>query len=185
MGFSRVLDISNISTVAISNIVVHSLGSAIRKSNRVGSSGGISITILLGIEVGSAVVISYSILVSILGRFIISWGSMDGMGNRGNIGWGMVDNRSSMNNRGSMVNNRGTVDNWGNISRGMVDNRSSMVNRGSSMIGRGRKSSRGMDSSYWLLITIAISMNTLGSSMRLAAHSCMDSSMGFVDSMAD
>merc|ERR1711962_1143634 len=114
------------------------------------------------------------------------------MGNRGNIGWGMVNNRSSMDNRssmmdnrGSMMDNRGMVDNRGNISGSTVDNRSSMVNRGSSMIGRSRESSRGMDSSHRLLITISISMNTLGSSMRLAADSCMNSSMGFVDSMAD
>merc|ERR1719312_2246809 len=92
-----------------------------------------------------------------------------------------MNNRSSMNNRG-MMNNRGSMDN-----RSMVNNRGmisrSMVGRG--MIGRSRKSSRCMNSSYRLLISISISMNTLGGSMGLAADSIMNSTMGLVDSMAD
>merc|ERR1719312_365895 len=87
-----------------------------------------------------------------------------------------MNNRSSMNNRG-MMNNRGSMDN-----RSMVNNRG-MISR--SMVGRGRKSSRCMNSSYRLLISISISMNTLGGSMGLAADSSMNSTMGLVDSMAD
>merc|ERR1719369_2335898 len=72
MGLSRVLDISNIATVGIINLVVDSLSSAIRKSNRVGSGGGIAISVLSSLEVGSRVVISYSIVEGIDSRFIIA-----------------------------------------------------------------------------------------------------------------
>merc|ERR1719378_480872 len=74
-GDSLIGDLSNISTVGISSVVVDNLGSAIRKSNSVGSRGGVSISILLLIKVSSAVVISYSILVSIDRGVII-----DGLG---------------------------------------------------------------------------------------------------------
>ena len=62
LGLSRVGNISNISTVGISNLVVDSLDSAIRKSNRVGSRGGISIPVLSMVEVSSRVIISYTIV---------------------------------------------------------------------------------------------------------------------------
>ena len=68
---SLIGDLSNISAVGISSVVVDNLGSAIRKSNSVGSRGGISISALLLVEVGSAVVISYSILVRIDSRGIL------------------------------------------------------------------------------------------------------------------
>ena len=73
LGLSRVLDISNISTVGIINLVGDSLGSAIRKGNRVGSRGGISIPVLSSLEVSSRVVISYSIVEGIDSRLIIAW----------------------------------------------------------------------------------------------------------------
>merc|ERR1719290_246918 len=73
MSLTRVLDISNITTIGIIHFVVDSLGSAIRKSNRVGSRGSISIPILSSLEVGSRVVISYSIVEGINSRFIIAW----------------------------------------------------------------------------------------------------------------
>merc|ERR1719481_861311 len=57
VGLSGVGNIGNISTVGISNVVVDVLGSAIGKSNRVRSGGGISISVFFGIEVGSAVVV--------------------------------------------------------------------------------------------------------------------------------
>merc|ERR1711970_542267 len=73
MSLTRVLDISNIATVGIIHFVVDSLSSAIRKSNRVGSRGSISISVLSILEVGSRVVISYSIVEGINSRFIIAW----------------------------------------------------------------------------------------------------------------
>merc|ERR1711962_1677858 len=129
-GSSSVLDISNISTIGIINLVVNSLLSAIRKSNRVRSSGSISITVLSSLEVGSRVVISNSIVVGIHSRLIISWllvgrgmdGSVVGRGGLGNNNRGMVGRgRLGYNNRG--VVGRG-MHNWG-----------SMVDRGGGMIG--------------------------------------------------
>ena len=81
LGLSRVGNISNISTVSISNLVVDSLDSAIRKSNRVGSRGGISIPVLTMVEGSSRVIISYTIVEGIdwclisIGRssMTISW----------------------------------------------------------------------------------------------------------------
>ena len=81
LGLSRVGNISNISTVSVSNLVVHSLDSAIRKSNRVGSRGGIPIPALTMVEGSSRVIISYTIVEGIdwclisIGRssMTISW----------------------------------------------------------------------------------------------------------------
>merc|ERR1719219_1002317 len=171
---SRVLDISNISTISIINLVVDSLDSAIGESNRVGSSGGISITVLSSMELGSRVVISNGIFIGIHGRAIIF---------RLLVGSSMV-NRGMVDNRGSMVDNGGSmVDNGGS----MVDNRGSMVgwsvvNRGS-MVGRGmvdnrgvirsrlvsRDSSRSMDSSS-ILLRVVVGIDRLRSSMRLAGY---------------
>ena len=81
LGLSGVGNISNISTVSISNLVVDSLDSAIRKSNRVGSRSGISIPVLTMVEGSSRVIISYTIVEGIdwclisIGRssMTISW----------------------------------------------------------------------------------------------------------------
>merc|ERR1719233_2172005 len=87
--------ISNISNISIISIcmVVHMLGTAIRKSNRV-RSGDSSCTIssLFSIESSVGVVISNSISIGVRGWLIrVSWlGSM--------IGWGSMDNRGSMDN---------------------------------------------------------------------------------------
>ena len=163
---SSVLDISNISTVGISNLVVDSLESAIRKSNRVRSSGGISITVLSSIELGSRVVISNCILITIHSRSIILRllvGSSMDRGMVGRLSYSMV------NNRGSMVS-RGMVDN-----RGMVNDRGSMVDRG--MVDRGvirsrgiaRNSSGSMDSSS-ILLSVVVGIDRLRSSMGLAGN---------------
>merc|ERR1711962_1655245 len=155
-GRSSVLDISNISTIGIINLVVNSLLSAIRKSNRVRSSGSISITVLSSLEVGYRVVISNSIVVGIHSKLIISWLLVGrGMDGRGRLGY---------NNRG--VVGRG-MHNWG-----------SMVDRGRGMIGSrsiSRNSSRSMDSSNRLL-TVMVGSDRLRSSMRLAGYRSMGSS---------
>ena len=91
-------DLSNISTVSISSVVADNLGSAIRKSNSVGSRGCISISVLCLIVLSSAVIISNSVLVGIDCRFIIGWfrgiarGSREaqGSGNKGG------ENKSSL-----------------------------------------------------------------------------------------
>ena len=65
LGLARVRHISDISTISISNLVVNSLESAIRKSNRVGSAGGITISVLTSVEVATRVVISNSVVVGV------------------------------------------------------------------------------------------------------------------------
>ena len=82
LGLSRVGNISNISTVSISNLVVDSLDPAIRKSNRVGSRGGVSIPVLTMAKGSSRVIISYTIVEG------IDWGHISiGRGSR-TIRWG-------------------------------------------------------------------------------------------------
>jgi len=202
---SSVLDISNISTIGIINLVVDSLDPAIGKSNRVGSSGGISITVLSSMELGSRVVISNGIFIGIHGRAIIfrllvgssmvNRGMVDNRGSMVDNGGSMVDNRSSMvgwsmvNNRGGVVG-RGMVDRGGMVGGGMVD-RGGMVGRGM-VDNRGvirsrlisRDSSRSMDSSS-ILLRVVVGIDRLRSSMRLAGYRSMSSSMGFVEGHTD
>merc|ERR1719297_554866 len=113
---SLIGDISNISIISVGG-VGHSLDSAIRKSNSVGSldiAG--SIRCLLSIEVGLGVVISNSIGVGVGGNLIsislslVSWGW--GMIGRSSNNWGMIDGMSNW----GMGNDRGmdTVGDWGN-----------------------------------------------------------------------
>merc|ERR1712168_1594834 len=64
-------DISNIATVGISNVVVDHLGSAVRESNSVGSRSGVAISLFILAELGSAIVISNTVLVSIDSRLVI------------------------------------------------------------------------------------------------------------------
>merc|ERR1711970_1565630 len=122
---SFISNISNISIISIS-MVVHMLGTAIRKSNRV-RSGDSSCTIssFFSIESSVGVVISNSVSVGVRGRLIrVSW--LSSM-----VSWGNLDNRGSMNNRSS-------------ISRSSVDNRGSMDDR--SMNSVGNRSMHSMDS---------------------------------------
>ena len=71
VGNSLIADISNITTVGISNVVVDHLGPAVRKSYSVGSTGGVAISLLILTKLGSTVVISHAILVGIDGRLVI------------------------------------------------------------------------------------------------------------------
>ena len=67
----RVLHISNIPAVGIIDPVVDGLGPAIRESNGVGTRGGVVVTVLLSIEVGSRVVIRDTVVVGVVGRLIV------------------------------------------------------------------------------------------------------------------
>ena len=71
VSLSLIGDISNITTVGISNVVVDHLGPAVRKSYSVGSTGGVAISLLILTKLGSTVVISYSILEGIDSRLVI------------------------------------------------------------------------------------------------------------------
>jgi len=188
LSLARVRHISDISTISISNLVVNSLESAIRKSNRVGSAGGITISVLTSVEVATRVVISNSVVVGVdSGLVSIGWlsGMVGGLSG-GVVHWlgrSMVGRGRSVVSRGRCVVSRGSlvdgsrgVISWG---RGMinggslVDRGGSMISGGGSVISRGGfvcgNSSRCMDSSHWLLIT-SVPMDTLGSSVGLANH---------------
>merc|ERR1719445_2275542 len=109
-------------------MVVHMLGTTIRKSNRVRSrDSSCTISSLLSIESSVGVVISNSISIGVRGRLIrVSW--LSSVISRGNL-----DNRGSMNNWSSMVG-RGSMDNWSMYSMNSMGNRSmdsmnSMSNR--------------------------------------------------------
>merc|ERR1719322_1484273 len=120
---SLIGDISNISIITIGS-VGHSLDSAIRKSNSVGSLNiAGSIRCLLSIEGSLGVVISNSVGVGVGGDLIgislslVSWGW--GMIGWSGNNWGMIGGSSVGNNWGgmnSMSHNWGSMDsmsNWG------------------------------------------------------------------------
>merc|ERR1719320_48385 len=121
-------NISNISIISIS-MVVHMLGTTIRKSNRVRSrDSSCSISSLFSIESSVGVVISNSVSIGVGGWLIrVSWGSMHNWSSM--VGRGSMDNWSSMVCRGSMDNwssmvGRGSMDNWSMDSMNSMSNRS-------------------------------------------------------------
>jgi len=163
-------NISNIAFIAIS-LVVDMLGTAIRESNRVGSSSIAStITSLSSVESSLGVVISNSVGVGVRrGLIRVSWLSMVGRGsvdNRGMVSRGSMDNRGVVNN-GGMVGRGSVVDNGGMVSWGSMDNRSSMVGWGSvddrsSMVYRGSMisstSNRSVSTECWLNLRETLSI---------------------------
>merc|ERR1712128_400661 len=115
---SFISNISNISIISI-GMVVHMLGTTIRKSNRV-RSGHSSCTIrsFISIESRLGVVISYSISKGVR-RGLIRVGWLSSMVCRGN-----------MSNNWSMIS-RGSMDHWSSmISWSSMDNWSSMISLG-------------------------------------------------------
>ena len=91
LSVSRVLHISNVSRVSISNSVGHSLGTTVRKKNAVLTIGSVSVPGFLLVVVQSGVIINNSIVVSIVGRlFFVGRGGFVG-GSRGIRGGGSVD----------------------------------------------------------------------------------------------
>ena len=106
VGFTRVLDISDVSTISIINLVSDSLDSAIGKGNSVASRGSISITSFSLAKVYSRVVILGSI------GIVVDRGSI--RVDRGfTIGWGrgMVRERGRWGSHGS--GNKGSKSNNG------------------------------------------------------------------------
>ena len=101
-GFTRVLDISDVSTISIINLVSDSLDSAIRKGNSVASRGSISITSFGLAKVHSRVVILGSIgIVVDRGSIRVDRGRVTISGGRERGRWG----GHSSGNKGSKSNN--------------------------------------------------------------------------------
>merc|ERR1719481_503510 len=125
---SFISNISNITIISIS-MVVHMLGTAIRKSNGVRSrDSSCTIGSLLSIESSLRVVISNSVSVGVRRRLIrVSW--LSSMVSRGNLdNWSSMDNWGMI-SRGSM-DNGGSVDNWSMncMSNWSMDSMNSMSN---------------------------------------------------------
>ena len=199
VSLTLVFHISNISRVSISNRVGHNLGTTIGKSNTVFTSGGISITVLVGLESSTTVVISNSISILIDSRAIISRLMVSrGVVGSGFVSRGRVDNRL-VHNRGRVVDGSGLVDRSRVVDRGVVD-RFGMVDRG--MMDRGRVvdrsmvnsmvtmgsmhggMSRGMSMSDILLLIVVL-MDFIGGSSRLGSYLGVVVSMSTVDGGRD
>lgn len=103
-----VLDISNISTISIPNIVGYDLSTAIGKIDTVFATCGVSITVFVGLEVSFCVIVMYSIPVFVDSWSIISWFLA--------VGWSMM----SWSVISWSVYNW-LVDNWGYIWSWFVD----------------------------------------------------------------
>merc|ERR1719228_3230648 len=128
---SFISNISNISIISIS-MVVHMLGTAIRKSNRVRSrDSSCTISSLFSIESSVGVVISNSVCVGVRGRLIrvswlcsmVSWGNLDNRGSMDNRSMNSVGNRSM-----NSVGNR-SMHSMNSMSNGSVHSMDSMGNR--------------------------------------------------------
>ena len=188
------------------------MGTAIGKSYTIFSIGSITITGFILCKVGTRVVISNSISISVDSWAIISrlrvsrvnrsWVNNRSMVDRGMVNRDMVDrgvvDRSSMENR-SMVDsmmNRGMVNSM--MNRGMVNSMMSrcMMNsmvEGCSMEDRsmvsmnifvGMEGNRGMVGSSILLLVVVL-VDLIGGGSRLAVDSCAIATMGFVDGGSD
>ena len=212
VGLSLVFDISNIAGVSIGNIVGNNLGPAIGKVDTVFTMGGISVTVLVGGEVGSRVVISNGISVVvdsgslILGllvvrrsmvsglvsgsRGVVSGGMDRCLVDRGLVGRGVVDGCLV---GGGMVHwlvSRGVV--HGFVSRGSMVDRGRLVVSGGSMVSGGGMVSRSMDglvgrsmSSGSILLLVVGLVDLRGLSRGLAHDSSVVSSMGLVHRSVD
>ena len=145
--------ISNISAVGIVNLVVDSLSSAVGKSDTVGAGGGVAVSVLSGLEVGTGVIVGNGVSVSVNGGLVIFGLSgvvggldgcvVDGLGGSVVNGFSgsVVDGLSrSVVNGGSVVNGLS-----GSISGGrLIDGSRGVVNRGrGSLVHWGRLVNRG------------------------------------------
>ena len=152
-GNSLIRYISNISMVVVSS-VLNVLGSAIRKSNRLGSNNStIRISSLISIESSLRVVVRYSIGVEVGLRGLLLL---------------VVGSRGLIRGRGMIGSGGSSMDNW---SWGVGSN---MVDNSSSMIGSGMVDSGGMVDLQGcsIILSIMISINSLRSSMRLTDYLC-------------
>ena len=105
-GFTRVLNISDISGISIPDGISDSLSTSIRQNNAVLSVGSITVPALFLVEVNSSIVIGNSVSVVIGGVIIVVFGFMVSRGGfvggsglvsgSGSVSWSVVD--------GGMVN---------------------------------------------------------------------------------
>jgi len=122
-SLSGVSHVSNVAVVVV-GVVSDSLGSAIGKSNGVGSSNNtVAVIVLLLVESSLGVVVSHSIG-ELVGRHLSKVSSGISSLHGGVISGGVMDNGGSVVGRGG-VNHRGSV-----VGRGGMDHRGSVVGSG-------------------------------------------------------
>jgi hypothetical protein len=195
VGLTLVPHISDVSRVGISNVVGNNLGAAIGKVDTVLSGGGVVITVLVGGEVGSRVVISDSITVLVDSRaFILGFSVVRGSGlvvggGRGVVGglsvvgWGRVVRSRLVGGgrgiswlvggsiswfvcRGSMVDGGSVVD-WGRMVR-------------SGPVGAVRRLVSGGTAGGSVLLLVVGLLDLVGLGRGLAHDSGVGNAMGFV-----
>ena len=134
VSLTLILDISNIARVSIGHIVSDNLGATVRKGNTVLAVGGIAITSLVLTKVGTRILVSHSVLISVDSWGVISWllVAMDRLGwmvwSRGWLVSGYyspVHNWGRVVDWGCLVNDGGSMVDWG----WLVDDVGSMVDR--------------------------------------------------------
>ena len=86
LGYTLVLDVSDIPGVSVSNIVSDNLSAAVGEGHTVLALGGIAVPVLVLAKIGTRVVVSNCILVGI-DSWGVGWGSVGGRGSSG-IGGG-------------------------------------------------------------------------------------------------
>ena len=205
-----VFNISNVSTVSISNTVGYNLNATIGKVDTIFTVGGVTITVFVGSKVRFGVVISYGITVLVDGWCIICWCLAVSRGrcviwSRFVDYWGYIWSWFVYNNWGYIwswfVYNWGMVRSWSwLVNRGRVVNWgwSWLVNRGSMVYWGSMKDWGSMVNSWvsigwgmnwdmsWsvngstVLFTSIWIVYILWGGMGLARNGSMVSSMGFV-----
>ena len=109
-GGARVGDLSDVAAVSV-GVVVDSLDAAVGEGDAVGTGGDVAIPLLLLVELGTAVVVSYAIVVGVDGRGV------------------RVDGSSGVHN-GSVVDKGGGVDDGSGVNHGSNSGVSKMAKLG-------------------------------------------------------
>ncbi len=86
LGLTRVLDVSNISTISIVNTVGHSLDPAVGKGHVVFTGSGIAVSGLVGAKLGPGVVVGNGV------GIVVCWGHVS-VGGSGGVGGRVVRGR--------------------------------------------------------------------------------------------
>ena len=212
LGLAGVGHISNITAVGVGNLVVDSLQSAVGKGDAVRAGGGVPVSVLSGLEVGTGVVVGNGVVVGVHGGLVVFGlsGVVGGLGGSvvhwlggsmvNRLGWGICGGGLVSGGRGVVNRCRCSLVHW---SRGINWGRGRLVDRGGGVIDGGGVCRGGsvihggvvgggglvwhscgsVNGGHWLLIT-SIPMHGLGGGVGLAADGSMGRKVGLVHGMA-
>ena len=82
-GFAGVHNVGHIAAVGVRHVVVHGLQAAVGQNDGVGTSGGVAVALLTGVDL-DAVVVVYSVVVGVDGGRIVGW-LLVGVGRSGGV----------------------------------------------------------------------------------------------------